>query len=482
MTITGFIKENSIEMTRINKSITLIFLFVLGLASLSNLDAQCETWIGSPDEGKLTDAHTIYRGHMKAKDLDSAFEHWQIAYEGAPAADGKRDFHYTDGIKIHKHLLAKATDDAKKEEHKKMILKLYDEVIGCFESGSITMKIPAEERVAYLLGRKAFDMYYDLRTPYTETHQVLSMAVKKGGPKTEYIVLAPYADVTCNLFSEKQLSPEQAREVYNDINEIADHNISNNDQYGDYYKQAKESALGTFGPYENHIFDCDYFKAKIKPQYDANPNDPSNVKECIKVLKRQGCESNDPLLQELEAKWSQYAASENARRKDEFEANNPAMMAKKAYDAGDYAGAIAKYQEAISNESSAEKQGEYHFRIASIKGRKLKKYSEARSEAKKAAQLKPNWGRPWMLIGDLYAKGSRNCGDSFMQRCAVLAAIDKYAKAKSVDPSMASEASERIGKYSASKPTQDEAFMRGYKDGQSVKVSCWIGETVKLRF
>ena len=466
-------------MTRIQKSFTLIFFAILGFA---DMQAQCNTWIGSPEKGKLTDAHTIYRGHMKAKDLDAAYEHWKIAYEGAPAADGKRDFHYTDGIKIHKHLLTKAGDDAQKEVHKKMILKLYDEVIGCFESGQLTMKIPAEERIAYLLGRKAFDMYYDLRTPYTETHQVLSMAVKKGGQKTEYIVLAPYADVTCNLFSEKHLDAKQVREVYNSINEIADHNINEKGQYADYYKQAKESALGTFGPYENHIFDCDYFKAKIQPQYDANPEDPTNIKECIKVLKRQGCEESDPLLIELEAKWSKYAAAENARRQSEFEASNPAMMAKKAYDSGDYAGAIAKYQEAINNETSAEKQGEYYFRIASIKGRKLKKYSEARSDAKKAAQLKPNWGRPYMLIGDLYAKGSRNCGDSFMQRCAVLAAIDKYAKAKSVDPSMASEASERIGKYSDSKPTQDEAFMRGYKKDQSVKVSCWIGETVRLRF
>ncbi len=482
MIIIGFTKENSIDMTRKHKSITLILFSALAVLCFSNLNAQCNTWMGSPEEGKLTDAHTIYRGHMKAKDLDSAFEHWKIAYEGAPAADGKRDFHYTDGIKIYKHLLAKETDETKKEAHKAMILKLYDEVIACFENGSIKMKIPAEERVAYLHGRKAFDMYYDLRTPYTETYQVLSMAVTKGGPNTEYIVLAPYADVTCNLFGEKELSPEEARKAYSLINEIADHNITNNEKYGSYYKQAKESALGTFAPYENHIFDCAYFKAKVQPQYDANPDDPANIKECIKVLKRQGCDASDPLLTELENKWSKYAASENAKRQAEFESSNPAMMAKKAYDSGDYAGAIAKYQEAISNESDATKQGEYYFRIASIKGRKLKKYNDARADAKKAAQLKPNWGRPWMLIGDLYAKGSRNCGDSFMQRCAVLAAIDKYSKAKSVDPSMASEASERIGKYSGSKPTQEEAFMRGYKSGSSVKVSCWIGETVKIRF
>jgi len=462
---------------------TVCCIMGLGMMMHHTANAQCTTWAGSPDESAITDAHTIYRGHMKSDDFDKAYEFWKKAYEGAPAADGARDFHYTDGIKIYKHKLKNATTDAEKEEYVQMVLKLYDEAISCFESGAIKMNIPKEERVSYLLGRKAYDMYYELRTPYSQTFPALEMAIKKGGMDTEYIVLAPYADVATYQFSNDKMDNVKTREIYDRINEIADHNIKSNEKYGSYYKQAKESAMGSFAPFESQIFDCAYFVEKLEPEYRENINDPEVIKETIQVLKRQGCDESNAFLAEVETNWSKYAAAENSKRQAEFEANNPGMLAKKAYDAGDYAGAIAKYEEAIGAESDPSKQAEYYFRIASIEGRKLKKYSDARRSALKAAELRPGYGRPYMLIGDLYASSSRNCGDdNFMNRCAVIAAINKYAKAKSVDSSVADEANSRISKYNASKPTKDEAFMRGFKEGQSVKVDCWIGETIVLSF
>jgi len=80
-----------------------------------------------------------------------------------------------------------------------------------------------------------------------------------------------------------------------------------------------------------------------------------------------------------------------------------------------------------------------------------------------------------MLIGDLYAISARNCGDSWNQRLAIIAAMDKYNYAKSVDPSLADEANKKVGKYRASLPDSNEGFMRGVKAGDSQKVGCWIG-------
>ncbi len=87
-----------------------------------------------------------------------------------------------------------------------------------------------------------------------------------------------------------------------------------------------------------------------------------------------------------------------------------------------------------------------------------------------------------MLLGDLYAIQSRKCGDTWTSGLAVLAAIQQYSKAKSIDPSVSSEASSRIAKYQASKPDGEQAFMQGKKAGQSVTVGCGIGETVSLSF
>lgn len=73
-------------------------------------------------------------------------------------------------------------------------------------------------------------------------------------------------------------------------------------------------------------------------------------------------------------------------------------------------------------------------------------------------------------------------GDSWNQRLAILAAMDKYNAAKSMDPEVAEEASKKVSKYYGSMPLQEDGFMQGFKKGDKVKVGCWIGETVSLRF
>jgi hypothetical protein len=174
----------------------------------------------------------------------------------------------------------------------------------------------------------------------------------------------------------------------------------------------------------------------------------------------------------------------HAERQAEFEANNPGVMAKKMYDSGDYSGAIAKYREAISGEMNPSQKAGYHFTLASILFRKMNKYGEARSEALKAAELRPEWGRPYVLLGDMYSTSARNCGDSWNQSLAVLAAIEKwsYAKNKELDPETLANVNKKIGTYQKSKPAKEDGFMQGIKPGSKQTVGCWIGETVTVSY
>ncbi len=431
-----------------------------------------------PKKSEGLEAHSLYRDAVKAKNFDEAYPYWKTAYEIAPAANGKNHLHFSDGRKIHRHFFDKETDEAKKKEHVDIILNLYDGQVQCYgEKG----------QDVFLKGRKGYDMYYYFTkyigdAPYQQVHDVLKEAVDKGGNGIEDIVLVPYAGAVVQLFANEKISKKDARAVYTQLNAIADHNIANNAQVAERFKASKTSMNEAFAQIEYHIFDCDYFKNKLKPEYEANPENPEFLKSAIETLKRQGCEDTDPFLNELEGKWAKYAAAENAKRQAEFEANNPGVMAKKLYDQGDYSGAINKYKEALAQESDPSKQAGYHFSIASIQGRKLKQYNAARSSAKTAASLRPGWGNPHMLIADLYASSASKCGDDWNQRLAVLAAIEMYGKAKSIDPSVADEANKKIGRYLGARPDKQEGFMRGVKEGQSAKVGCWIGETVTVKF
>jgi len=444
----------------------------------------CKTWNGLADMEHLLEQHSVYRDNVKLENYKDAFKAWEEVYTKAPAADGKRDFHYTDGIKIYKNKL-KSAAEGDKAAIKAKIIEFYDSCINCYNAGVLTIKggqEAVEKRIGYLLGQKAYDMYYELNAPYSENLEAFDIAVAKTGDATLYNVLIPYATITTYQFQKGLIDQQKARAVFDLIVPITEKNIEAGGDYAPYYENALANIKSELNKIEREIYDCEYFKAKLRPQYDANPDDPQLAKELYGQLIRRGCDKSDPLVAELEKKYEKWASGVNAAKKAEFEANNPALLAKRAYDSGDYSGAISKYREAITTETDNTKKASYHFYIASTLFRKMKKYGDARSEAKTAISINPNYGRAYMLIGDMYATGARNCGDSWNQRLAVLAAMEKYAKAARVDPSVAEEANGKKAKYRGSLPNKEEGFLRGVKSGQQQKVGCWIGETVTVKY
>lgn len=459
---------------------------LLAVFSATFANAQCENWNGKPTQTDAENAHSIYRQALKAADYTTAFENWQIAYKLAPAADGKRDYHYTDGVALYKHMLTNVTDEKVKAEYHSQILKLYEQAINCYLSKSITTKNGTDDelnaKIGYLYGRKAYDMYYTVNSSYDENIVALDNAIKYSGDKAEYIIMDPYANIIVYEFKEGRMKKEKAVELYKKLSEIAEYNIANNEKLSEGYQQAKEAMEGKFGEIEKQIFDCDFFKEKLIPEYEENKEDAQTLKRVLATLKAQGCAETDPVIVKLNEEWKKYANTENARLQAEFEANNPAAGARAAYEAGRYQEAISKYRQAINEETDNEKKATYLFGIASIEFRKLNLYSQARNTAYSAAKLNPGWGRPYMLIGDMYGKTARSCGDSWTQRLAILAAIDKYNYAKSIDGSVAGEANDRLSNYYGSLPDKTEGFMRGVSEGQTASVGCWIGETVKVRF
>ncbi|MDF1694468.1 MAG: hypothetical protein P1U56_01460 [Saprospiraceae bacterium] len=471
-------------MTQLTK-LLLASIFTIATVSLGN--AQCATWIDSPQKDDAENAHSIYRQAIKTEDYTLAFENWEKAFSIAPAADGKRDYHFTDGAKLYMNKFKTETDPTKKEEYKNKALSLIDEAIACYNAGSITSSKCSndeciQKRIGYLAGRKAFDMFYTFNTPYAQTTEALKLAVEKSGNDAEYIVFDPYASIVVYEIEKERMDKAVARSIYEELNAIADYNIENNAKLSSYYQQAKDAMNAKFAVIEHLIFDCDFFVDKYRPEYEASPEDVEIWKKIVAKLKAQECDASNAFLVEVESKYKAWATAQNEAAQAEFEKNNPSVMAKKCYDQGDYECAVAKYKEAIDAEADDEKKASYYFSLASIQFRKLKAYSAARSSARKAAQLKANWGRPYMLIGDMYGSSARNCGDSWNQRLAILAAMEKYRYAKSVDASLTDDANSRLSKYAASMPSIEDGFQRGIKEGQTVTAGCWIGETVKVRY
>ncbi|NNE28075.1 MAG: hypothetical protein HKN16_00460 [Saprospiraceae bacterium] len=441
------------------------------LASTSSL-AQCGKFTDTAKESEALEAHVLYRDQVKLGNLDGAYENWKKAYELAPAADGKRASHYQDGRQIMIHKMASASG-AEKEEMMATVMRLYEEELTCYGKDGASASIKAYQ---------GFDMFYELESPYLEVEKVLKSSVSEAGNKAEYFIFLPYAYVVVDLFNEGNMSKEDARWVYKTLNDAADYQVANGSDLAEDYKQAKIDVAEVFEAIEDGIFDCDYFKNKLIPEYQAAPNDSEVIQRVYNKLVQSGCDQGSADMQEMKGKFENMMAAENARRQAEYEKNNPASVARRFYENGDYSGAIGKYEEALAKSTDPAEKAEIYMGMASIQGRNLGSPGKGRQLALKAADLKPNWGKPYMLIGDLYAKGARSCGDAFNQRLAILAAVDKYAYAKSIDPNVASDANKRMSSYRSSRPDKETAFMMGHKEGSRIKVGCWIGETVVLRF
>jgi len=464
----------------------LLLIMVIALMTQMEGFGQCKTWNDSPRKEEGENAHSIYRPLVRNQNYERALPHWEKAFEIGPAADGKRDYHYEDGITIYKHFLENATDEAEKKEYTDKILELYRGMIDCYENRVIEVRECDDFCYRALIGQKygrmGYDMFYTLNSPYSETLEVLEKAMEYGDKGVEYIVLEPLAYIMTYEFNEGNKTAEEVRNVYDEIMEVADYNIETDMELGEYYDITKRRVESVFHPIEKQIFDCDYFKEKLQVDYEEDPENFDVLKYVYNTLKQQGCDESDPFLAKIKSEYETLAAEHNEQQEAEREARNPAYAAKKRYDEGKFEEAAEKYKEAIEKEDDAEKKAQYYFALASIQFRQLNDLNNARNSAMEATKYRSDWGRPYMLVGDMYASSSRSCGDAWNQRLAVLAAIDKYSKARSVDENFAKEASSRIARYSASLPEKGEAFMRGFQEGSTTKVGCWIGETVTLRF
>ena len=137
-------------------------------------------------------------------------------------------------------------------------------------------------------------------------------------------------------------------------------------------------------------------------------------------------------------------------------------------------------EQAIELETDDAKKAEYSYTTAQILFT-MKQLSKAKTYANKAISLNGRYGAPYILLGQMYASNIKWHDEAAMNKCTYFAAIDKFQRAKSVDPSVAEEANKLISTYSAYTPKPEDLFFLGLKKGDNVTIGGWIGETTTIR-
>ena len=417
---------------------------------------------------------SLFHEAVKNKMFADAYEPWYEVYTTCPNANKSI---YSDGSKIVEALYQATSDPAEKERLANLAIEMQDKRIRFFGNDP---KYPT----AYILGEKGLayvDFFGDAKL--NEARECLRASVEGMGVKSKVMVLVKLVDVSYAIY---KLDPNgKAEQLISDY-ELAGTALA--EQAADATNKNAEIA-GKQKDYVDNIFaisgaaDC----AKLDEIYAAavkdNVNNLDMLTKIAKLYKRVRCTESDVYFAACEAAHKLQPTQESA-------AGCASMAAKK----GDYEQAIAYYDQAIKLamiEDALEDVADYQYNAAFYCYNNLKKYAEARKYALASIAtlsglgLNKGQGRCYIIIGMCYASTQLYPQDAkgrILNKTVYWAAVDKFVKAKQVDPSVEAQASEFISSYSKYYPTKEERFdLPNEFSGNTYYVGGWIGETTNIR-
>ncbi len=459
-----------------------ILLAVLMIFSLQvNAQDEAEALKYGSDKELCEQNLSIYIEFYKQKNYEDAYKPWAYLFNNAP----KRTKNiYLHGPKIIKGLIKNTSDQTR-------ITTLVDTLVMVYDQRNVYY--PGKE--AYVIGMKGADMYKYMKTS-TEglqaSHEVLRNSFEMAGNESTASVLNYYFMATTKLVQAKVLNVEDLIALFSDLSGVISYkeakltqDIYNAEQSTELSSKAQKllkknkKELKTLGDVKNNLektlaphATCEKLAELYTKNFEQNKEDVAWMKRAAKLLNKKECTETDIFFSISEALYNIDPSSSAA-----------ANMGIRSLKRKDYEKAEGFYAYALDNEPDAINKAQYAYRLAQTYAA-MNKNKSAKTYALKAAAFRSGWGEPYLLIGDLYAKTSRQCGElktEFLKRVGYWAAIDKYEYAKSLDPQLGKKANERIQKYTEQMPSKTDIFTEGLIDEPTYKIDCWYSETVKIR-
>jgi tetratricopeptide (TPR) repeat protein len=256
-------------------------------------------------------------------------------------------------------------------------------------------------------------------------------------------------------------------DVYDKVSTSAEVNIKNGG--GKSFQTALDNIEAAFTPWASCVDLIRIYDSKFK----QSPEDIDLLKKITSVLDKKGCTDNDL-----------YFEAALTLHKLEPSAESAMAMGRMSLNRKRYSDAVSFFDQAFSLFEDNDKKADVMLLQADA-NRQMNSFGAARNSALKAAALRPSDGTPYLIIGDLYASSANQCGeDEFTKRTVYWVAVDKYQKARLVNPSdnrINDLASQRIAQYSRQFPIKSDIFFQGLSVGASYNVGCWINESTSIR-
>ena len=210
---------------------------------------------------------------------------------------------------------------------------------------------------------------------------------------------------------------------------------------------------------------CDFINNNLAPKLDQSP-DIKIAKKVFGLLLNQQCSDSPYFLKAAEI-----------IQKEEPTEGIAKVIAQRAAVAEEYDKAVTYYNQAISMSKDPEKKADLLLDLTSVYIRMGNK-PEARKMALQAAEInKASEKQALTLVANMYMNSFNECSQKVSQiddRAIYMAAYDLYQKAGN---------SEGMAQAKAQFPTVSDVFTANKKEGDPIRVGCWINvsTTIKTR-
>ena len=448
----------------IMKIVRIVFFVLIVMGASFNAMAQdddpgddetpCENKWGEDSAQTLRNL-SMFNQYWQEKNYTALLPYWKYLFENAPCV--KKRITYTGPYILKKCIVSGDFDDRKDG--------LIDTILLCYPK---RIELYGDDgTVLGQWGRDLAALKPDLRD---SAFLMMDRSIDMLGNETDYSIPKPYMLVAARMYQRKEMSLDSFFMAFEKVSQIIDYNIAQNGEKVEKWKSAQAAATKLVLPF----IDCEKVIRDKEPLFEEKKNDISYLRITMFIIglgDTTGACIESPFYTKLAEQYYSVEPTPLTALKiaSLFERTGDDVKAEKYYLA------------ALPGIEGQQKHDVY-IRLSEL-SRKRGQLVQARDYARKALEINPNSGRAYIAIGDAYAatKGCTGECKELGGQEVYWAAVDKYIKAKQVDPSVAETANQRINKYTPYFPDKESAFFCGLIDGNSYVVGCWIGESTIIR-
>lgn len=406
---------------------------------------------------------SLFNESAKNRQYADALEPWNQVFNNCPSANRAI---YAQGRQILHWELSQQKDDASYRKVFDKLMLMYDKRIKYFGDDP---RYPT----AWILGIKALDyMVYakhdELMRP---AYEWLEQSIDGMGENTEIEVLRQFVVLSDRYYSLDNSHGEKYIMDYlkaNAILEVLGNGGGANEQVTALAQQYKNGLDIVFA--QSGAADCNTLDALYAEGVRANRNDFGYLSKILSFYRRVRCTESEVY----------FSAAVNAH-KIQPSAESASALAAMSFSKEEYEQAITYYEEATNLSTNNSDKADYQFTIAQIYLSRINNYPRVKTHALRSLELQPGNGRAYLIIGLAYAN-AKIYDDPILQKTVYWAAVDKFNRAKQVDPSLTDDANRLINTYTRHFPSKEDIFFKSeMQDGRPFQVGGWINESTICR-